>query len=224
MKTFSKSLIAAAVLAASATTANAAEFEVGASVGISNFYLWRGKDLGDGSAQVWGDLSATYGGAYGGVWATSGDDSLGQEYDLYLGYGGEVAGISYDLSLWNYVYPDTVVVTDSTGAVTTNEPVGSGDLTDFVGTIGYGPVSYTHIKTIAGGSGTAYQAYDLALGDFTLTYGDHKDVNTEDHFNVAYAYNDNLTFTAVFALKPEDVPAAGTTDPLFNVALSLPIE
>lgn len=221
MKTFSKGLLAAAVLAASATTATIAhaesELEVGASVGVSNFYLWRGLDLGDGSAQVWGDLSATYGGAYAGIWASSGDDTYGNEYDLYAGYGGEVLGFSYDVSVWNYNYPDTLG-----GTV---EATGSGDLSDGILTIGYGPVSYTHIKTIAGGSGTAYQSYDLALGDFTLTYGDHKDnLTTEDHFSVAYGYNDNLTFTAVFPIEPEDTVGGSTSDPLFNVALSLPIE
>jgi uncharacterized protein (TIGR02001 family) len=218
MKTFSKGLLAAAVLAASATTATVAhaeaELEVGASVGVSNFYLWRGQDLGNGAAQVWGDLSATYGGAYGGIWASSGDDALGNEYDLYAGYGSEVLGLTYDVSVWSYNYPDTFA----------GESTNFADLTDGILTIGYGPVSYTHIKTIAGGSGTAYQSYDLALGDFTLTYGDHKAVDTEDHFSIAYGYNDNLTFTAVFPLEPEDATTGSTSDPLFNVALSLPIE
>jgi GH24 family phage-related lysozyme (muramidase) len=121
---------------------------------------------------------------------------------------------SYDVSVWNYNYPDTFA----------GESTNFADLSDGIITIGYGPVSYTHIKTIAGGSGTAYQSYDLALGDFTLTYGDHKAVATEDHFSVGYAYNDNLTFTAVFPIEPEDSTSGNASDPLFNVALSLPIE
>jgi hypothetical protein len=222
MKTLSKNLLAAAVLAATAATATVAhadDLEVGASVGVSNFYLWRGQDLGNGSAQVWGDLSATYGGLYGGVWATSGDDAAGNEYDIYAGYGGELAGFSYDLSIWNYVYPDNITAGSATGFA---------DLTDAVLSVGYGSFTYTHIKTIAntaGGSGsTAYQAYDYSLGDFTLTYGDHKAAGTDDHINVAYAYNDNLTFTAVFGLDAEDGGDSDASDPLFNVALSLPIE
>lgn len=210
MKNFSKSFIAAAVLAASVTTTHAAELEVGASVGVSNFYLWRGLDLGDGSAQVWGDLSATYGGAYAGIWASSGDDAAGNEYDLYAGYGGEAFGFSYDFSVWNYLYPES--------------EKDFADLSDFIVTIGYGSLSYTHIQTIAGGSGTAYQSYDLALGDFAFTYGDHKASDSEDHISVAYGYNDNLTFTAVFPLAPEDSSSNDASDPLFNVALTLPIE
>ena len=216
MKIFSKSLIAAAVLAASATTANAAEFEVSASVGVSNFYLFRGADLGDGSAQVWGDLSATYGSAYAGIWSSSGDDSLGNEYDLYAGYAGEVLGVSYDAMVVGYMYPDELNGNSSTNF---------GDFSEGILTLGYGPISYTHVKVIAGGSGTSYQSYDLALGDFTLTYGDHKpNLGTEDHFSVAYAYNDNLAFTVVLPISAEDEPSKNASDPLFNVALSLPIE
>ena len=215
MKTFSKGLLVAAVLAASATVAHAeAEVEVGASVGVSNFYLFRGADLGNGSAQLWGDLSASYAGAYAGVWASSGDDALGTEYDLYAGYGGEVLGLTYDASVISYNYPDTFA----------GESVNFGDFSEGVLVLGYGPVSYTHVKVIAGGSGTSYQALDLALGDFTLTYGDHKPLGTEDHFSIAYAYNDNLTFTAVVPLEPEDSATSSTSDPLFNIALSLPIE
>lgn len=219
MKTFSKSILAAAVLAASATTATVAQadghsVDVSASVGVSNFYLWRGQDLGDGSAQVWGDLSASYGAFYGGVWAASGDDTAGNEYDLYAGYGGELLGFTYDVSVWNYNYPDNVGTTSATGFA---------DLTDGIITIGYGPVSYTHIKTITSGD-TAYQSYDLALGDYTLTYGDHKAAGTDDHINLAYSYNDNLAITLVFPIDAEDGGNSDAGDPLINFGLSLPIE
>ncbi len=220
MKTFSKSLIAAAVLAASATTATvaqAAEVEVGASVGVSNLYLFRGVDLGDGSAQVWGDLSATYGGLYGGIWASSGDDSLGTEYDLYGGYGSEIFGISYDIGFVNYIYPDTVG---------TNTPQNFGDFTESIVTLGYAGFSFTHVKVVAsdaGPEGTSYRAYSYETGDYTLTYGDNEDANTDGHFDVTYAYNDNLSFTASFGVDSDNGDDE-TRDPLFVVGLSLPIE
>jgi hypothetical protein len=216
MKILSKHLLAAAVLTATAMTATAVQaddVDVSASVGASNFYLWRGQDLGNGSAQIWGDLSATYGGAYGGVWASSGDDTLGNEYDIYAGYGGELGGFNYDLSVWNYNYPDT----DTAAAI------GFADLTDGIISVGYGPVTYTFIKDITSGS-TAYQSYDLALGDYTFTYGDHKAAGTDDHISAAYAYNDNLSFTIVLPIDAEDGGDGNTDGTLINFALSLAIE
>ncbi len=226
MKTFSKGLLAAAVLAASATTATVAhaEVEVGASVGVSNLYLFRGADLGDGSAQVWGDLSASYGGFYGGIWASSGDDTLGTEYDLYAGYGGEIAGISYDLGVVNYVYPsaETSFNTD-TNQLETSSPSGFADFSESIISLGYAGFSFTHVKVIAGGSGTSYRAYGYEYGDYSVTYGDHEDANTDGHFDVTYAYSDTLSFTGSFGVD-SDNGDNDTREPLFVVALSLPIE
>jgi len=67
---------------------------LGASAGVASMYLWRGQDLGDGSAAVWGDINYKVAGAYAGVWASSGDSGAGSEYDLYAGYGMELGGIT----------------------------------------------------------------------------------------------------------------------------------
>ena len=63
--------------------------EVSASVGIANMYYWRGLDLGDDGATpaVSADLNVSSGGAYAGIWTSSGDHGAGTEYDLYAGYG-----------------------------------------------------------------------------------------------------------------------------------------
>ena len=52
MKTFNKTLIAAALL----TTGAAAQADVSGSIGIASSYLFRGFDLSDGSAAVSGSL------------------------------------------------------------------------------------------------------------------------------------------------------------------------
>jgi uncharacterized protein (TIGR02001 family) len=92
------------------TSVFAEDVEVSASASVASMYLWRGQDLGNGAAAVSGDLTASMGGAYAGVWTSSGDTAAGQEYDLYVGFGGEAEDFSYDLSIWTYTYSgdDTV--------------------------------------------------------------------------------------------------------------------
>lgn len=230
MKAFSKSLLAAAVLSVTATTATfaqATELEVGASVGVSNLYLFRGADLGDGSAQLWGDLSATYGGLYGGIWASSGDDTLGTEYDLYAGYAGEFSGISYDVGFINYIYPGAETSFDTdTNSNTTSSPQSFADFTESLVTIGYAGFSFTHVKTVAGADaseGTSYRAYGYENGPYSVVYGDFADATADGHLDLTYAYSDNLSFTTSFGIDSKTSDNE-TRDPLFVVALSLPIE
>jgi len=83
-----------------------AEGTVSASAAVSNMYLWRGIDLGDGSPAVSGDLKYSIGGAYAGVWMSSGDDTLGNEYDYFVGWGTQANDFIFDISLWNYNYSD----------------------------------------------------------------------------------------------------------------------
>ena len=68
-----KKLVLTSLVAALGFTAqaNAATPEVSASVSVANTYLFRGVDLGAGSAQVAGDLIADFGGAYAGAWLSS---------------------------------------------------------------------------------------------------------------------------------------------------------
>src|SRR5690554_237500 len=99
----STAAVSAIALSAMAPVANA-EVEVSASVSAANMYYWRGLDLGGGAA-VSGDITVSVGGAYGGMWASSGDGSMGTEYDLFIGYGQSFGDFSFDVSLWNYNYP-----------------------------------------------------------------------------------------------------------------------
>jgi uncharacterized protein (TIGR02001 family) len=218
MKTFSKGLLAAAVLAVASTSATVvqadllADTEVSASVGVSNLYLFRGSDLSKGSAQVWGDLSASLAGAYAGVWASSGDDSLGTEYDLYLGYGGDLGGFSYDVALINYLYPTP------TG---NNSPQGFADYTEAVTTVGYGPVSFSFVKDITSGT-SIYKTFSYEIGSVSFLYGDFTGT-TDGHFDISYAYNDNLSFTVSAGVDGKNGDN-DTREPLFVVGLTLPIE
>ncbi len=215
MKTV-KTLLAAAVVASTVATPAVAEIEVAASAAVANMYLWRGQDLSNGSPAVSGDITASLGGAYAGVWASSGDDTAGQEYDVYAGYGLELAGLTVDASVWTYVYPG-------------DEELGeAGNLSEAVLSVGYGPFSVSYLDNIAGGSGYSYITVGAEMGKFSATVGmtdsdDVEDVSTDYvHLDISYAYNDNLSFT-VSQVIDEDTDGTVEDDLHFVLSYSLPI-
>ncbi len=236
---FSKTLIASSVAAVMAAgvmaPVQAAEVEVGASVGVANMYYWRGFDLGNGDAAVWGDLNISSSGAYAGIWASSGDSVNGTEYDLYAGYGGSVGDFSYDLSVWTYVYPSSastdVVAPDAESAAgaigelrTTGQRSEPGDLSEVILSLGYGPVALTYYDNVAGGTGYSYLTLGASAGAFSFTYGRHDESDGPDqlsHFDIGYAYNDNLSFTV--GLTVDDADGAFEDDTKFVVSYTLPL-
>ena len=194
MKVKQKLIAGAIALSAMAGFAvPAAHAEVSAAVGAANMYYWRGFDLGAGDPQVWGDLKVSGAGFYGGTWVSSGDAVLGQEIDLYAGYGTELAGFTFDLSFWSYVYPSAVPEIDA------------GESSEGVLAVGYGPVTATYIKNVAseyGDNSYSYASLALVLDKFTLKYGVHSQDDQSDasldgvqHVDLSYAFNDMLSFT-----------------------------
>jgi len=207
----------AASAMASAALAPVAHAEVSASVGAANMYYWRGYDLGNGDPAVWGDINVSSNGFYAGMWASSGDATFGTEYDLYAGYGSEVGGFTYDVSLWSYSYPSD----SSPGAATA-----PGDLVEAVVGLGYGPVSFTYYENIEGSdTDYSYMTLGAAFGDFSVTYGMHDGVAEYDgysHVDLGYAYNENLSFT--LGLVVDDVDGLNNDEAKFVVGFSIPIE
>lgn len=227
MKTM-KTLLATAIAASSVMVAVPASAELGASVSLATAYLWRGQDLGNGSPAISGDIVYSAGGAYGGIWGSSGDDSLGNEYDLFVGYGTEIGDFSVDLSVWNYIYPDAGNG-DDFGA----ESDTFGDLSEAILSVGFGPVSVTYYDNIAGASGTEYITLGAEFGAFSVTYGMWSGVEAEvepgvfedanyAHLDIGYAFNDTVSFTLSQVIDKDD--AQGADDDLnFVVSYSLPI-
>ncbi|PCJ30788.1 MAG: hypothetical protein COA99_17750 [Moraxellaceae bacterium] len=221
MKAIQLSALALAVSGTMGATQAVAEMEmdVSASVSVSNLYLFRGVDLGNGSAMVSGDLIVSSQGFYGGVWAASGDAGLGSEYDLFVGFATEVEGVSVDISVVNYVYPSD----DSSDQF--------GDFSDIYLNVGYGPFSVDYQANVADGSiasgdvegakaagvsGFQYIALNASFKKYTATLGfaDYNDYSSDKalttdgsgvdvssvgtdytHLDISYAYNDNLSFT-----------------------------
>ncbi len=231
---FTKKLMVGAIAAATVSTASfapVANAEVSGSVAISNMYLWRGFNLGDvsnsdddrdsfGSGAISGSLDYSVEGFYAGIWGSSGDASAGTEYDLYVGYGGEVGDFSYDAFIVNYIYPSGPF----------SETESFGDFMEVVVTLGYGPVSFSYYDNIAGDTGGyaasedyTYMTLSAEFGAFSALYGKHDEgFNNDSHLDLSYGYNDNLSFT--ISLPVDNDAEDDTREPLFVVSYSLPIE
>ncbi|PCJ16626.1 MAG: histidine kinase [Gammaproteobacteria bacterium] len=205
----------------------AEEVSFDASVSASNLYLFRGFDLGGGSgnAAISGDLTASYSNSYATIWASSGDASLGTEYDLIVGYGRDIGDFNFDINLTNFIYPS-----EAEGELDT-----IGELTEVIVSLGYGPVSFSHANNIAGSTGYSYTTFGVESGDFSVLLGHNLDDNDEvedtddisaTHLDLSYAFNDNLSFTVSKIIAQDD----GEDDDIFNentlfvVTLSLPID
>lgn len=106
--TTSAALAAAGALALG--SAQPAQAEVSANIGVVSSYFFRGFSESDGGAAVQGGLDyETESGFYAGTWASNVDfgDSTSYELDLYLGFGGELGeGVGYDVGYIYYAYPD----------------------------------------------------------------------------------------------------------------------
>ena len=247
MKT-TKKILAAAVAASTLSAvslAPVANAEIAASVGIASSYHWRGFDLGSGTPAVSGDIVASKNGFYGGMWVSSGDTSAGTEYDLFFGYGGEVGNFSYDISYVSYIYPtggfEEVEGPGDFSEIIVN--LGIGPVSAFVYTNVTGAsedeaLAGTRYAFIEG----EYMYYGVAaeFGAFSALLAKHDEsvmgadglesaseanpgvTGDATHFDLSYAYNDNLSFTFSTILSSE--LGDGEPSPKFVVSYSMPIE
>lgn len=198
--------VAAALSWGAAPLVNA-QADVNASVSVANMYYWRGFDLGNGDPAVSADLNVSAGGAYAGVWASSGDATNGTEYDLYLGYGQEFGDLSLGINYTSYVYPSAPA------------PVDPFDAGEVILTAGYGPVSVAYYHGVEDFDELWYSTVAAEFGAFSIKYGLHD--SDYAHIDLGYAYNDNLSFILGV---PVDDADTGNDEPNFVVSYTLPIE
>ena len=193
MKTFNKTLIAAATLTTFGLAAAPAAVALDASASVATSYLWRGTELGNGNAALAVDLSGSTGAISYGLWVSSGDSSVATaedpdtavgstEYDIYASYGGSVGEIGYSVGYASYNYP-------SVGA-------GFDDRAEYIYGLSYGPASVTVYDAKDGDY--EYTVVGYEAGAYSFAYGDNE---TTTHFDVSYAVNDSLTLTVS---EPED--------------------
>lgn len=225
------SAIAISALASTAVIPSASAAEVAASVGASNMYYWRGFDLGGGAALI-GDINVSSNGFVAGMWTSSGDELLGTEYDIYVGYSGSAGDFSYGVSLVSYNYPNPSATHDHDGVVATPDetylPVNPGDYVEVVPFVGFGPFKVTYYDAINAdhdffSEDYSYATAELNFEKFGLKYGQH--MNDGDtgvsHIDATYKFNDKLSFTLGQII--DDADGAAPDEMNFVVNLSLPI-
>ncbi|MBL7250237.1 TorF family putative porin [Alloalcanivorax marinus] len=210
-----KTVLAATVAATAATgliAPSMAAAEVSGTVGVSNMYFWRGQDISDGGAQVFGSLDYAHSsGLYAGVWGSSETETT--EYDLYAGYAGSVGDFSYDLAYVDYNYPND---TDS-------------DLQEVVLGLGYAGFSagaYIGVGDYGRGDdstdnkdkyftvGYSYDKYGILIGTWDF---DADDINYT-HVDLSYALTDELGFTVSKVVSADDCAINNNEDTNFNAS------
>lgn len=223
---FLASAIALSALASTAVIPAANAAEVSASVGASNMYYWRGYDLGGGAAII-GDVNVSASGFFAGIWASSGDETLGSEYDIYAGYSGSAGDFSYGVSFVSYIYPNPK-------SEDVTEPVSPGDYVEVVPFVGFGPFKVTYYDAINADHDSfsedySYVTAELNFDKFGIKYGQHMlddggsgSIDGVSHIDATYKFNDKLSFTLGQIVDDNDGGAPDETN--FVVTLSLPIE
>lgn len=206
----------------------AANAEVTASVGAASMYYWRGYDLGGGAA-LFGDVKISKNGFAAGVWTSSGDEILGTEYDLYVGYSGSVDSFSYGINIVSYNYANPKGE-DGDGA--TWEPVKPGDYVEVVPFIGFGIFKLTYYDAINAdhpyfSKDYRYITAELNFKKFDLKYGLHDDApgllnDGVAHLDATYKYNDKLSFTVGKIIDDNDGAAPDEANVL--VSYSFPLQ
>jgi hypothetical protein len=198
MKTFNKTLIAAATIATFGLAAAPSALSVEASATLATSYLWRGAEQGTGDAALAVDLSGETLGINYGLWISSGAGST--EHDYYASYSGEVAGIGYELGLIDYNYQNA-----------------ADDAEETYVTLSYGPVSISQFEDSEDFDDYTVVTYDA--GSFSVSYGEistgNGANNDTNHTDINYNVTDALTLT----LSDSSID---NTDLVFVASYSLP--
>ncbi len=197
MKKLTKTLIASALLSASA----ASFAGVSANVGAMSDYWFRGLDQsGDkGNASMMGGLDYESDmGFYAGTWLASLPDNL--EYDLYGGYNGAYEDFSYGVGVITYLYDDS----------------DTGKYFEYNLSAGYGPVSIGYnIGTLKDVPGSADVDYTFAsiTGEYEgayLTYGVYGDEVDGSYIEAGYGITYDGLDMSVAAIFPDDDNSANS--------------
>lgn len=185
------------------------------AVGIANMYLWRGQNVSDGAAQVFGDLKYTHdSGMFVDLWTSTGEEPGGHETDVVLGYNGKMGEFGYGVAFWEIMYPESVV--ENTGAGADYNSITDTDVQELQLTGTYGPVAvnyYYGVDVPVSGNGSVdetsdennYLSISGTMGQFTALYGvwdlENNAADEYSHIMLTYAATPefalgvNLTFS-----------------------------
>jgi uncharacterized protein (TIGR02001 family) len=214
-----------------------AEAGMSADVSVANMYLWRGLDVSGGKPQVSGSLGWDSGaGFYVNSWVTNGYSSAngldgtpgadafsGYEVDVWAGYAGEVSGLSYDVSLWEIMYPES----DASGSGGSATGLHGGKEISLG--LGYMGVSFSYTvnsgERYPGDDDYSYMTLGYSYGDFGITYGTQQFDKTQNadwsHINLSYSLGENASVTIS---KASQDAVGAEEDPLIVFSYTLPID
>jgi hypothetical protein len=220
MKTFNKTLIAAATVATFGLAAAPAAVALEASASVATSYLWRGQDLGQGDAALAVDFSDSYGDLTYGLWVSSGDSVLGTEYDLYATYSKEINGVGFSVGYASYIYPgsENNVEPDANGEFQDNDRDDFDENAEYIYGISYGNASATIFDAKDGEY--KYTTFSYTSGPYTLTFGEHDDAepgnpdennDNMSHFDLSYAVNDKISLTISSVIDSDNEEDDDTT-------------
>jgi uncharacterized protein (TIGR02001 family) len=176
-----------------------------ASAGVASTYLFRGVDVNDGRAQVFGDLTYRSDiGVYVSGWGSSAGNGA-NEFDAVLGFSHDIGPVVVNIGVINYIYPGA---TDSDDFGSESEA--------FMGASWNGFELY-YYDNIASkwnqNAGYFYVAASYTWKQFAVTLGHAADDTLQGnsdsagpvvideaeysytHLDATYAFNDNLSFT-----------------------------
>lgn len=219
MKNLTAGLIAASLCA---TAVFPVQAELSAGMDLSNLYLFRGINMSNGSPAIAGSLDYSHqSGLYAGVWSTSGDDAMGVEVDYYVGFAGEVSGLSYDLQYLNYYYPN------SKGAAGSAAIVDFDDYAEGILSLAYKDASFSVALPTSDDAMGKYAYYSLSYGyqafSATLGMNDHDDSASDyTHLDLSYQFNDNISFV-LSQIVDQGSGSALNDATIWQVNYSLPI-
>lgn len=203
-----------------------AQAELSGNLGATSNYLWRGLTQSDDKAAISGGLDYAHdSGLYAGTWASTIEG--GYELDGYVGFGGELGALGYDLSYTYYGYPS--------GGWGDDDELDFGEITavfsyDVVSAgVAYGAHTQDNAKAF---DGSLYYFADLAFElKEGLVLGFHLGLfdGDTDEFTAAFGddsyvdYNVSLTKTTTlgdisFLASKTDAKADGADD--LEVAIS----
>jgi uncharacterized protein (TIGR02001 family) len=158
---------AIALSAMTGMTAHAGDWT--ANAGFSNNYLWRGLTQTENEPVISGGVDYAHdSGFYIGTWVANveyaGGDAFSYEHDIYLGYGGEYNGVSYDFGWLYYNY-------DEQADFDFSEIYGSLGYMGF--TVGAFVLVHTEADEEQGFANGIGRNYDSDFGSTYYVYGDY---------------------------------------------------
>lgn len=188
------------------------------AIGIANMYLWRGQNVSDGAAQVFGDLKYTHeSGLFADLWTSTGEEPGGHETDIVLGYTGKTGEFGYGIAYWEIMYPESVVANTGDGADFNS--ITDTDVQELQLTASYGPVAvnyYYGLDVPVSGDGNVDSASDEnnyltiagTMGQFTALYGmwdlESDAADEYSHLMLTYAATPELALGVNFTFSDKE--------------------